>query len=159
MNVVWPEPMGRKKEQLFYEALQGSNQVDGLDLKTNAALAAPSVPSFLSIPFSKAWALCAADSILFAILKKYRDGNAQSKLSDLPLIVRTMVAVAIASSKSKVVVFSTAGLDPTGENRVLEYVNAKAKEGWSFILMNFPRMGEVPKSDVEIRIAEPPPQK
>jgi hypothetical protein len=146
----WPKNMGGKEEQSFYEILTGGKKIDALILRTKVEVSMPHAPSFLSSSLSELLSLCSTDSLLFQTLARGGFKNTEAKLHDMPLVVRIIMAMAFASAKAKVVVFNTAGLDPLGRQLALEYAKAKARKEWSFVEMNFPKLGDAPTCSVSI---------
>ena len=152
ITVAWPGPMGGKEELMLYQALTGQDKVDGLRVGTRAAIATPHGLSVRAASLREAWSSCPNDTVLLQTLQEHQAKYADTKLGDLPYSIRVIVAVAIACTESQVVVLTVAGLDVSGEDKVLAYVQAKAREGWSFVVMRFPCVGDAQAREVAIRV-------
>lgn len=150
VRVAWPEPMGGRAEKIFYEIMTGVKCVDAMTLNVKAAIATPHTNSLRSSSLSEVMAICPSDAGFLLFPQNDLTENDQTKLGDLPLVVRSIAALALAAAKSKVVVLSLDGLDPLGELKVMEYIQAKINNGWSFVLMSYPCLHEVPSYKVVI---------
>lgn len=59
--------------------------------------------------------------------------DASDRVSTLPLTPRVLFALLLGMSRSRFVVYATAGLDPLGTKRVEAFVREASGRGWAFL--------------------------
>lgn len=147
LTLSWPAPHGSKSETAFYDLLMGKKSHEGLLVRAQITIAMPNDLIFVS---SSLDAVPLDSSVFLPMLHQGGITDTRTKVSNLPLTMRCLIAIELACSRSIVVVFHTAGLDPIGEGRIADHVKGKTTAGWSFLCLRFPLFGEVPSRNATL---------
>lgn len=148
----WPLDIGTREEKIFFKMLLKKYQVDCIKIFGNPVkigLFSLNTSFFFTFRWRK-WRNKTVFEYLQFFTKLTNDSieeilcNLGISLSDnfqlLSMTERLLVEIEIALVKSNILIFSTDGLDPLGERRVVEYIKGKLS-GISAICICYPLIG------------------
>lgn len=155
----WPASFGSDSESRFYDTLSGSAVGSEVALHATTKIVtqfgkwAEALYCHRTVGELLA-ALPAEDrSRLNAEIEPRRLAPSAS-LDQLPGTSRVLAGLMLAVSAGEILVFNTAGLDPTGVQKVYAYLADKTNRGLSFIELEFPGTGQRESHPVGVAVLE-----
>lgn len=143
LSLKLPVPSGSENHRKLVSALIGKTTLSGLDLSLPGVFADPFNVKFLEQPISNylsesLWPKSLDSSSIFQNFQI----NRNSSISNLSFTGKCLLSLLEACLKSRFILFSTDGLDPCGEKKVVSLVLAKQQEGFAFLRINCQKVGD-----------------
>jgi hypothetical protein len=157
--LCWPTNFGSDSENRFYDALSGSALCPDLALRATAKIVAQfgrwAEPLYRHRTLAELLgALSAEDRSRLSGEIEFQRLAPSAPLDHLPGTSRVLAGLMLASSSGEILVFNTAGLDPTGVQRVYAYLADKMKLGISCIELEFPDTAQRQAHPVGVTVLE-----
>lgn len=140
IDVHWPRDHREPAERALNAFLSDRTGVAARHVRVTASVAAPHLvarrrfPWIRDVRFGSLRRACSPELLDdWDALGREFGWSAEDRPSHSPGTPKVLIAVLLAMSKSRLVAFSTAGLDPLGVSRVERLVDDARDRGWAFL--------------------------